>query len=225
MCEGAIYTTPQGGLLTDSNSSAWLDKVYNARNRAELAESYDAWAAEYDHDLMSFGYTLPAVTTGLIGRYIEPNSDQVLDAGAGTGIMGEAMSLLGFENLIGIDLSQGMLEQARKKDVYDELYQMALGDRLDFPDNTFGATISVGVFTAGHAPAEAFDELVRVTKPGGHIIFSVRADVYLEQGYKEKQEALEHAGSWRLAEMTDAFQSLPLGEPEVRNQTFVYKVA
>lgn len=211
--------------MTTSNNAAWLDKVYNARNRQELAEGYDAWAAEYDSDLMSFGYKIPAVTSGLIGRYIQPNATPILDAGAGTGIMGETLKLLGFDNLVALDLSQGMLDQARKKNIYDELHQMALGDPLDFADNTFAATVAAGVFTAGHAPPEGLDELLRITKPGGHIIFTVRADVYLEQGFKEKQDALESAGKWRLAEMTEPFQTLPLGEPEVRNQTFVYVVA
>jgi predicted TPR repeat methyltransferase len=211
--------------LTASSNAAWLDKVYNARNREELAEGYDAWAADYDRDLMSFGYKIPAVTSGFIGRYIEPNAAPLLDAGAGTGIMGETLNLLGFDKLVAIDLSHGMLEQARKKNIYDELHQMALGDPLDFADDTFAATIATGVFTAGHAPAESFDELLRITQPGGHLIFTVRADVYLEQGFKQKQDALERDGAWHLVEMTAPFQSLPLGEPEVRNQTFVYEVA
>lgn len=210
--------------MTTSKSAAWLEKVYNARDLEELAAGYDAWSETYDNDLMSFGYKIPAVTAGFIGRYIEPNGDALLDAGAGTGIMGETLNLLGFDQLVAIDLSTGMLEQARKKNVYTDLHQMVLGEHLDFPDDTFGATIATGVFTAGHAPAYGFDELIRITQPGGHIVFSVRADTYLEQGFKAKQETLEESGNWRLAEMTDPFQSLPLGEPQVRNQTFVYEV-
>lgn len=210
--------------MTTSNNAAWLDKVYNARNRQELAEGYDAWAADYDRDLMSFGYKIPAVTSGFIGRYIKANAAPLLDAGAGTGIMGETLNLLGFEHLVAIDLSQGMLEQARRKKIYDDLRQMALGDPLDFADDTFAATVATGVFTAGHAPPESFDELLRITRSGGHLIFTVRTDVYLEQGFNVKQDTLESAGKWWLIEMTRPFQSLPLGEPEVRNQTFVYEV-
>lgn len=117
-----------------------------------------------------------------------------------------------------------MLEQASRKSVYADLRQMVLGEQLDFPDDTFGSTIATGVFTAGHAPADGFDELIRITQPGGHIIFSMRADTYLEQSFKEKQEALEVSGHRRLGVMTGPFQSLPLGEPQVRNQTFVYEV-
>lgn len=219
-----LYNATKGVFLTTQTNADWLEKVYNARDLDELAKGYDAWAETYDNDLMSFGYKIPAVTAGFVGRYIQADGEALLDAGAGTGIMGETLRLLGFQRLVAIDLSTGMLEQARKKNVYSDLHQMVLGERLDFPDDTFGATIATGVFTAGHAPADGFDELIRVTQPGGHIVFSVRADTYLEQGFKEKQEALEESGLWRLAEMTAPFQSLPLGEPQVRNQTFVYEV-
>ena len=89
----------------------------------------------------------------------------------------------------------------------------------------FDAVISVGVFTLGHAPASAFDELARITKPGGHIIFSLRTDMYEEGGFKEKQAAMESAGAWKLAQVTDPFQPLPKGEPEVLHQIWVYQVS
>jgi predicted TPR repeat methyltransferase len=210
--------------VTRSTQAAWLEKVYTARDMQELADGYDAWAEDYDNDLMSFGYKIPAVTSGFIGRYVPAGSQPLLDAGAGTGIMGETLSLLGFENIVAIDLSRGMLEQARKKNIYSELHQMTLGEPLEFSDNMFAATIATGVFTTGHAPANAFAELIRITRPGGHIIFSVRADAYLEMGYKDTLADLEQAGQWRLVEITAPFQSLPLGEPEVRNQTLVCQV-
>ena len=208
-----------------SDRSKWLQNVYAARNDEELAESYDAWAEDYDQDVLSFGYKIPAIMTGLIGRYIAPDSGKMLDAGAGTGILGEALVTLGNKNLVGIDLSQGMLEVAHIKGVYQSLHQMILGEHLDFPDNSFATTLSMGVFTQGHAPPESFDELIRITEPGGYIIFSVRDDVYLNQGFKEKQDILEKEGRWRLIEKTEPFQALPLGDSEIHNRIFVYRVS
>ena len=124
-----------------------------------------------------------------------------------------------------MDLSQGMLEIARNKNVYQAFDQMAMGQRLDYSDDQFDATVVVGVFTEGHAKASSLDELVRVTKSGGHIVFSLKTDVYSEQGFKEKQEALESAGQWKLVEVTDTFQPLPKGEPEVLHQVWVYQVS
>ena len=95
----------------------------------------------------------------------------------------------------------GMLEEARRKDLYKEFQQMTLGEELGFETDSFDAVISVGVFTTGHAPAHAFDELARITKPGGFIVFSLRVDLYEEDGFKEYQAGLEEAGKWKLAEL------------------------
>ncbi|HET7479687.1 MAG TPA: class I SAM-dependent methyltransferase [Rubrobacteraceae bacterium] len=201
-----------------------MRKVYEARNDRELAEGYDAWAGEYEGDVSSFGYKIPAVVTGLAGRYLD-RGGRLLDAGAGTGVLGEILHLLGYTDLTGIDLSEGMLEKAREKGIYGSLRRMALGERLDFLDGAFDATLSSGVFTTGHAPPESLREISRVTRPGGHVIFSVRETVYLEGGFGEEQESLEREGRWRLVEQTGTFQSLPLGEPEVLGRVFVYEVS
>jgi len=62
----------------------------------------------------------------------------------------------------------------------------------------------VGVFTQGHAPASSIDELVRVVRGGGHIVFSLRTDTYLENGFKDKMDALASAGLWKLVEVSIA---------------------
>jgi predicted TPR repeat methyltransferase len=211
--------------LDVANESKGLQKVFAARNNQELTEGYDAWAERYDQDVLRFGYKIPAIVTGLAGRYLRSAEGTILDAGAGTGILGETLKLLGYENLVGIDLSQGMLGKALRKGVYRTLHQMVLGEHLDFPNDTFDGTILVGVFTAGHAPLESFEELIRVTKPGGYIIFSIRIDVYLNEGFKDKQNALERQKRWQLAEVSETFRSLPfLREPQVESQIFVYEV-
>ncbi|UCD33781.1 MAG: hypothetical protein JSV38_07975, partial [Desulfobacterales bacterium] len=58
----------------------------------ELAASYDAWAKDYDRDMLSFGYKIPAIMTRLIGRYVSPESGIILDAGTGTGILAESLA-------------------------------------------------------------------------------------------------------------------------------------
>lgn len=211
--------------MTTPSREERVQWVYASKSNEELAERYDAWAKDYDADVFSYGYKIPAVIGGFACRYVRLGSGAILDAGAGTGIMGEILALLGYDNLVAMDLSRGMLDVAATKGIYRELRQMVLGEHLDFPDNAFAATVACGVLSLGHAPPSSFDELIRVTSPEGHIIFSVRADVYLNGGFKEKQEALEQAGKWRAVTITDPFYSLPLGEPEVQHRVFVYEVS
>ena len=148
----------------------------------------------------------------------------ILDAGVGTGILGESLQLLGYDDVMGIDLSQGMLDIAAQKGCYSALRQMELGKALDFNDKTFAGIISAGVFTKGHAPPHSFDELLRITKPGGYFVFSARVDVYFKDGLSQKLDTLESAGKWKLLEVTDKFKALPFSEPDVTGQVFVYQV-
>ncbi len=73
---------------------------------------------------------------------------------------------------------------------------MVLGEELRFPDNHFDAVLIVG--TIGLAPKESFDELIRVTRPRGVIVFSIRVTRYEQGGFKEKQRNLENDGKWKL---------------------------
>ena len=211
--------------MVSPDSEDRVQWVYSSRNNAELAERYDQWASEYDKDLEEdFAWNAPQTAARLFAELV-PDSARVLDAGAGTGLVGQVLSSFGFRDIVAMDLSRGMLEEARAKNVYRSFHQMVLGETLEFDTDAFDAVISVGVFTLGHAPASSFDELARITKPGGHIAFSLRTDVYEEGGFKEKQAALESAGTWKLAQVTDPFQPLPKGEPEVLHQVWVYQVS
>ena len=198
--------------------------IYSSQDNKELAERYDWWAKNYDTDLdEGFGWLGPQRAVEFLARYV-PKEARILDAGAGTGLVGELLVKQGYTDLVAMDLSLGMLEEARTKNVYREYHQMVMGEPLDYTTDSFDAVISVGVLTVGHAPASSLDELVRITKPGGHIVFSLRPDVYKDSGFKEKQDALEAEGKWQLVEVSEEFQPLPKGEPDVYHQVWVYQV-
>jgi len=198
-----------------------LEWIYQSKDTSDLEAKYDLWAKEYDEDVAGYGYKIPGVIAGFLGRYLKTDNDSILDAGAGTGIMGEIMALLGYKDIVAMDLSKGMLEIAEAKGVYREIHRMVMGEHLDYTDNEFAVTLAVGVLSVGHAPPESFDELIRCTRTDGYIIFSVRADA---EGFRERQDALENNGKWKLVEETPPFVSLPLGEPDIRHKVFVYKV-
>ena len=208
----------------NERSEARVQWIYSSQNNSELSERYDEWAKDYDKDLSEvFGWIAPKTASDYLAKYVEANSN-VLDAGAGTGLVGLALAEHGFQNLTAMDLSGGMLKEARNKNVYKSFDQMTLGEHLDYETNSFDAVITVGVMTLGHAGPESFDELIRITKPQGYIVFTIRTDVYLENGFKEKQAEVESNKLWKLIEISDEFHPLPVGEPEVLHQVWVYKV-
>ena len=198
--------------------------VYSSKNNSELSERYDEWAKDYDKDLSEFfGWIAPKTASSYLAKYVNQDS-AVLDAGAGTGLVGLALAEYGFRNLTAMDLSEGMLQEAREKNVYKKLDQMILGDPLRYKTDSFDAVISVGVMTLGHAGPNSFNELLRITKPEGYIVFTIRTDVYLKNGFKEKQEEMESKKLWEIADVSDEFYPMPTGEPDVLQQVWVYRV-
>jgi SAM-dependent methyltransferase len=198
--------------------------VYSSTNNEELRDRYDKWAAEYDDDLQrEFLWLSPRCASQMLAEIVPPTA-RVLDAGAGTGLTGWELARLGFTNMVAMDLSRGMLREARRKNVYCGFDRMVLGEPLSYDTDSFDAVIAVGVFTLGHAPADSFDELIRITRPGGCIVFSLRVDMSEEGEFKEKLDGLVRAGRWKLLKATDPFQPLPKGEPEVYHRIWAFEV-
>ena len=199
-------------------------RSYRAETLEEQQAAYDSWAEQYEIDLCAMGYRIPAVMAAVATRFIPASATPILDAGCGGGIQAEPLAMLGYGPITGIDLSEGMLEVARAKNLYSELRQMTLGEKLDFPDDTFAAVISSGTITPHHAPPKSFEELIRVAKPGASIIFSMRDDPAQEPEYPATVIALAEAGLWHKVFSTESFYSMPYGEPEITHRVHVYEV-
>ena len=144
-----------------------IQRVYASKDYGELTSEYDGWASEYDADLKTLGFSAPRAGAELLAKYVADKGEKVLDAGAGTGMVGEELAGQGFKRITALDMSPGMLTTANEKGVYEELVVGELGEPLPFETDGFAGTTCIGVLTIGHAPPEALDELVRVTKAGG----------------------------------------------------------
>jgi len=143
--------------MEKQNKIEWL---FSSRSKEELAERYAQWAKDYDAELeRDFAWRGPQRTAEFFIKYV-PKEARILDAGAGTSLMGEILVKLGYDDLVAMDLSREMLEEARKKNVYREFHQMIMGEPLAFATDSFDAVVSTGVLTVGHAPASSFDELM-----------------------------------------------------------------
>ncbi len=206
----------------DRENTRHLRKAYTAKSHQEVSGCYDTWAGDYETHMKNVGYLHPAMVAALLARHVTAGTGPILDAGAGTGIMAEILMALGYSEVLGFDGSKRMLEVAASKNAYVELRHMYLGDTLDYPDDRFAAVVSAGVFTQGHAPLSGLEELVRVTRAGGHIIFSV-GRAYLGGPFQKKREELEGKGLWRFVDASERYDSTPL-EETLPAQVFVFAV-
>ena len=210
--------------MTEKARTERIQQVYGAKDYEELRTRYDGWASNYDADLEALGFKSPMAAAEFLEKYVSEKGARVLDAGAGTGMVGEELARRGFTRITALDMSPGMLATAKEKGVYKDFVIGELGKDLPFETGSFAGTTCVGVFTYGHAMPESLDELIRVTKPGGSVVFSIRTDYYVDGGFDVKQAALEAAGKWRLLERSAPFQAMPNGEPDAWHEIWAYEV-
>lgn len=211
--------------MRHGGESEALARVYAARDPAELASAYAAWAADYDRETLSLGYCLPFAVAAWAARHVPEGAGPVLDVGCGTGLAGPLLAALGFGPVEGMDFSPAMLRLAETRGAYRKLTCAALGEPLPWPDGHFAAAVSSGVFTEGHAPAASFGELARIVRPGGHVIATVRTSILQSGGFDDVFARLEAKGCWRLAERSAPFRAFAVAEPEVLVRAFVFLVA
>ncbi len=200
-------------------------KLYSSQTNEELVAYYSEWAKEYDRELVGdCNYIAPQQAVKVLSQFV-PQNARILDAGCGTGLVGEVLHQNGYSNLEGMDISAEMLAQARQKNVYTLLHQKVMGEPLDFPSDSFDAITIVGVFTYGHAPSSSFDELIRICKPKGYVIFTMRMDFYEQSDFSQKLTELEEDSKCKLVEISDQFSPLSLSKPGGYYQLWVYQVS
>ncbi|WP_412050011.1 class I SAM-dependent DNA methyltransferase [Hoeflea sp. Naph1] len=210
--------------MTAEDKTKRLGAVYQAKRPEDVARVYDAWAEKYDDDMSLVGYRHPAISLALLSRYVPKNAQPLLDAGAGTGLIGEWLGITGYAHVEALDISEGMLAVAERKGVYAALHQAALGSRLPFADNHFAAIISAGVFTSGHVGAEGLDDLLRICKQGGAIVLTVK-DVLWQAGFAQRVAALESEGLCTLIDDTGPYVSMPGEAGTTPSRCIVLRVA
>jgi ubiquinone/menaquinone biosynthesis C-methylase UbiE len=191
-----------------SKHGGFLGAVYEARDAADVAALYDKWAETYDVEMADAGYQHPQACVALFARHMMRGSAPVLDAGAGTGLIGQWLQTLGYPEVEALDISQGMLDIARKKKLYSAYHRLALGGPLPFPDGAYAGVISAGVFTSGHVGVEGLDELLRICCPGGAVVMTVKATLW-DGGFATRVQEFASNGVVEIAEVTAPYVSMP----------------
>ncbi|MDX8528819.1 methyltransferase domain-containing protein [Mesorhizobium sp. MSK_1335] len=210
--------------MADGKHNSALGAAYAAKRPEEVAAIYDSWAGTYDADMSAAGYRHPTICLALLARHLPRGAEPLLDAGAGTGLIGEWLAITGYPQVEALDISQGMLDKAGAKGVYTALHRLAMGDTLPFADGAYAGIISAGVFTSGHVGVEGLDELIRICRSGGVIVLTVKNTLWYA-GFAERIAALEARGTLVRVEETSPYASMPGETDTVPSRGLVLRVS
>jgi ubiquinone/menaquinone biosynthesis C-methylase UbiE len=105
-------------------------------------------------------------------KYVTPDS-VLYDVGCGSGYWLDAYLHMGIskDSIYCIDLAKANIEVLQKKG-----FNAIIGDVMDLynvPSYSSDLTVSIGVIHCTNDPFKSFNELVRITKPGGRIYLNV----------------------------------------------------
>ncbi|TPI20659.1 class I SAM-dependent methyltransferase [Mesorhizobium sp. B4-1-1] len=210
--------------MADGKHSGSLSAAYAAKRPEEVAAIYDSWSETYDADMSAAGYRHPTICLALLARHLPRGAEPLLDAGAGTGLIGEWLAIIGYPRVEALDISQGMLDKAGVKGVYTALHRLAMGDALPFADGAYAGIVSAGVFTSGHVGVEGLDELIRICRPGGVIVLTVKNTLW-QAGFAERVAGLEAQGRLKRVEETAPYASMPGETDTVPSRGLVLRVS
>jgi len=148
----------------------------NKSKKEQVAKMFDNISHRYDllNHTLSFGIDILWRRKAI--KLLKPYAPKsVLDIATGTGDFALEATRLKPAKIIGVDISEGMLEVGRKKIIkrgMSELIELRVGDseNLDFEDNKFDVlTVAFGVRNFENL-SKGLSEMYRVTQEGGHVM-------------------------------------------------------
>jgi predicted TPR repeat methyltransferase len=142
-----------------------------------VKQFYDMWGAEYDIDMVVAEYKNTVDVASETEKFFPNNKDiKILDVGAGTGLGGKDLAACGFTNIDATDGSSGMLEEAKKLDVYKNILPaevLVKGQKmLSVAPGTYDVIASSGSFYPCHLQGYHLPCFLDCVKTGGLLIIS-----------------------------------------------------
>ncbi len=168
--------------------------------KKQVEQMFDNISGNYDglNRVISMG-TDVSWRKKVVQTVASTNPDTILDIATGTGDLAIQMAeQTGASEIIGLDLSEGMLREGRKKITkksLDQKIEMVQGDSEDLPfenDHFDAITVAFGVRNFENLE-KGLSEIQRVLKPGGIFVVletSVPTKFPFKQGYQFYSNAI-----------------------------------
>ncbi len=148
---------------------------------------FDSFAPSFDEILGELNYRVPEYIAKMLKDSLKTNlfkKRRILDLGCGTGLCAEAVqALLGGTEFYGVDISENMLQEAGKKEIYKTLYAEDIMSFLENDTSSYHAVIAGDVLTYMGDLKALFREVSKAIKINGLFCFSVSKNIYNQNDY------------------------------------------
>ena len=146
-------------------------------SNAFVETTFDSFASSFEAKLETLSYRAPTlVATMLKDSGLELSHLDVLDAGCGTGLCGAVVAPFA-RRLVGVDMSEGMLAHAKKKNVYHELVKAELTEYLRDNSETFDLIVSSDALVYFGNLKGIIAAFAGALRPNGLLVFTLEEAV------------------------------------------------
>lgn len=138
---------------------------------------FDSFSESFEVKLARLNYRAPELVAASLGESRIPADGglDVLDVGCGTGLCGPLIAHYA-RQLVGVDLSLGMLKLAAEKRVYHELVQAELTDFLQRHPKAFDVIVTADTLVYFGALEQVASAAAAALRPGGLLVFTVEEE-------------------------------------------------
>lgn len=153
-----------------------------------IKEMFDSFAPEFEATLSDLEYQAPQLIFEALKANLKislfSKRYHILDLGCGTGLCGEKIKKFASGNgLYGVDLSEKMLEIARQKDIYAQLFCDDICHYLENSEYFYDVMVAADVWTYFGDLTKAFVRVWRSLVPNGLFVFSFTENEINDEDY------------------------------------------
>lgn len=148
---------------------------------------FDGFAPSFDEIVAALDYNAPEYIASMLKDTLKTKlfkKRRILDLGCGTGLCAAAVQkYFPNEDYYGVDISEKMLAEAEKKNLYKELYADDMLNFLSETEELFHAVIAGDVLTYMGELKQLFRRLSKVIKFGGLLCFTITKNIFDDNDY------------------------------------------
>jgi predicted TPR repeat methyltransferase len=168
-----VRLTPNDPIASHVLAALSGERVPERASDQFVERTFDEFAPSFESILATLEYCVPEmVQQRMRDQYGEPSGELViLDGGCGTGMCAPGLRPFA-RRLVGVDLSEGMLDQARQRELYDDLVAAELTAFLQRTQDVYDTIVLADTLPYFGDLAALFAAVASCLPAGGCLLFS-----------------------------------------------------